>query len=136
MKKQEIPQDQSALEKFTKELCYAVDESGKYSTELSKGWEVKASALGVAWHDIQKRMEEAKKKVLRGEASPVLFFMEMKLMDFEILAAYTGFWQWQIKRHLKPNVFKNLSEKKLKKYAEVFEVSVENLKEPFSKISL
>jgi hypothetical protein len=54
--------------------------------------------------------------------------MEMKLMDIPIVAAYTGFWKWQVRRHLKPSVFNKLSERKLKKYAEIFEVSVDDLK--------
>lgn len=128
MKKQDIPQDPSALDKFTKEVCYAVDESGKYVTELSRGWEVKAEALGVTWQDIEARKEAAKQKIQQGEASPILYFMELRLMDLEIMAAYTGFWKWQIKRHMKPGVFQKLSDKKLQKYAEVFEVSVESLK--------
>ena len=49
-------------------------------------------------------------------------------MDLSIVAAYTGFWKWQIKRHLKPNVYKNISESKLKKYAELFEVNITELK--------
>ena len=35
MKKEEIPQDDGALNKLTKEVVYAVDGSGKYSSELS-----------------------------------------------------------------------------------------------------
>ena len=49
-------------------------------------------------------------------------------MDLSIVASYTGFWKWQIKRHLKPSVFNKLSEAKLKKYADVFEITVEELK--------
>ena len=128
MKKQDIPQDPSALDKFTKEVCYAVDDSGRYVTGLSRGWEIKAEALGVTWQEIEERIEAAKEKIKRKEASPILYFMELRLMDLEIVAAYTGFWKWQIKRHLKPRVFEKLSERKLKKYAEVFEVSVEELK--------
>ena len=128
MKKTDIPQDPSVLDKFTKEVCYAVDESGKYTTELSRGWEVKASALGAAWEDIEQRAADAKAKVVKGEASPVLYFMELRLMDLQTLAAYTGFWQWTIKRHFKPAVFAKLSEKQLAKYAGVFEISVADFK--------
>lgn len=128
MKKDEIPQDPGALNKLTKEMTYAVDESGKYTTGLSAGWEVKINALNVAWSDIEKRIHDAKQKVLNREASPILYFMELKLMDLGIVASYTGFWKWQIKRHLKPAVFEKLSQKKLQKYADVFEVTVEALK--------
>jgi len=106
MKKEEVPQDLSSLGRITKEVCYATDESGKYVKELSKGWEVKITALDVAWGDIEVRMAAAKEKVLHNEASPLLFFMERALMDITILAGYTGFWKWQIKRHLQPGVFK------------------------------
>lgn len=128
MKKEEIPQDDGALNKLTKELSYAVDEKGNYTTLLSSGWEVKTKALDVAWSDIEKRIHDAKQKVLNGEASPLLYFMELKLMDPAIVASYTGFWKWTIKRHMKPMVFKKLSDKKLQKYAAVFEVSIDELK--------
>jgi hypothetical protein len=82
MKKEEIPQDDGALNKLTREVVYAVDSSGKYSTELSTGWEVKSKALDVAWQDIEKRIEDARQKVLRNEASPILFFMEWSLYRF------------------------------------------------------
>lgn len=128
MKKEEIPQDDGALNKLTKEVVYAVDSSGKYSTELSTGWEVKSIALDLAWEDIQKRIETARQKVLNNEASPVLYFLELRLMDVGILSSYTGFWKWTIKKHLNPDAFKRLSEKKLQQYADAFNVSVEELK--------
>ena len=127
MKKEEILQDPSPLDKFTKEVCYAVNDNGVYTTALSRGWQVKADALGITWDEAQERMKSARDKVESGEASPILFFMELNLMDVAILSAYTGFWRWSVKRHLKPEIFKNLSDKKLQKYADAFDVSVEEL---------
>ena len=80
---------------------------------------------GKTW---QQRIEAARQKVIRREASPILFFMELRVMDIPIVAAYTGFWKWQVKRHLKYSVFEKLSPAKLAKYAELFEVSPEELK--------
>ncbi|HTI07835.1 MAG TPA: hypothetical protein VL832_04735 [Puia sp.] len=128
MKKEDVPQDLSSLGKITKEVCYATDDTGKYTTELSRGWDIKISALDTAWQDIKDRVALARELVLKDKASPILFFMEKGLMDIGIVAAYTGFWKWQIKRHLKPAVFKKLSDKKLQRYAEIFNVSVEDLK--------
>lgn len=128
MKKEEIPQDDGALNKLTKELVYAVDSTGNYTTALSTGWEVKARALDVAWEDIEKRIASARQKVLNNEASPILYFIELRLMDIGIVSAYTGFWKWTIKRHLKPSIFRKLPESKLQKYAEAFNVSVDELK--------
>src|SRR3954466_7871703 len=113
MKKNEIPQDPSPLDNVSREICYAIDETGKYVKGLSQGWEVKAAALDIAWKDIAERVDDAKKKVLAGEVSPVLFFMELRLMDKSTLSAYTGFAKWRVSRHLKPEVFNRLSEKKM-----------------------
>ena len=128
MKKEDIPQDDGALNKLTKEIVYAVDSSGNYTTELSTGWKVKTTALDLAWEDIEQRIENARQKVLNNEASPILFFIELRLMDVGIVSAYTGFWKWSIKQNLKPAVFEKLPEKKLNKYAEAFNISVEELK--------
>jgi hypothetical protein len=128
MKKEDVPQDLSSLGKITKEVCYATDKSGKYVTELSKGWDVKITALDTHWEEIETRVTIAKQKVLNNEASPLLFFMEKSLMDAEILAGYAGFWTWQVKRHLRPEIFKKLSDKKLQRYAEVFNVTIDDLK--------
>lgn len=128
MKKEDVPQDLSSLGKITKEVCYATDSDGRYVTELSKGWDVKITALDAAWKDIEERVADARQKVLNNQASPILFFMERRLMDLQIVAAYTGFWQWQIKRHMKPAVFDKLSQKKLQLYADAFNVTIDELK--------
>ena len=128
MKKEDVPQDLGSLGKITKEVCYATDASGRYTTELSNGWDVKTNALDVTWDDINQKIAAAKEKVSRNEASPIVFFMEKNVMNIGILSSYTGFFKWQIKRHLKPAVFNNLSIKKLTRYAEVFNVSVDELK--------
>jgi hypothetical protein len=128
MKRDELPQDLGALGKITGEVCYVVDESGNYTTVLSNGWEVKSSALEVAWKDVEQRIQAAQQKVMNKEASPILFFMELRVMDIPIVAAYTGFWKWQVKKHLKHSAFEKLSASRLAKYAELFEVSVDELK--------
>lgn len=130
MEKKDLPQDPSHLDKFTTEVCYVTDESGKYTTTQSRGWEVKATALDVAWKDIDTRLKEAFEAVKIKEASPILFYMEKKLMDLTLVSSYTGFWKWQVKRHLKPTTFNKLSENKLLKYAQLFEVSINELKNP------
>ena len=61
MKKEEIPQDESNLSKSNvKELCYATDENGNYTTGLSTGWEPKTIALENSINAINERIEEAK----------------------------------------------------------------------------
>lgn len=128
MKKEDVPQDPSALVGVTRDVCYVKDKDGKYTTDLSIGWDVKKQALDNAWDDIKERVAEAAAKVKNNEISPVFYFMELKLMDLTLLSSYTGFWKWTIKRHFKPSVFKGLSDKKLGIYAKTFDVSVDELK--------
>jgi hypothetical protein len=128
MKKDQLPQDKSALENVTRELCYVKDEDGKYTTGLSTGWDVKKDALDNAWDDIRERVKEAADLVKRGEKSPVYYYMELNLMDLSLLSKYTGFWKFTVKRHMKPSVFNSLSEKKLDIYAKVFKINTDQLK--------
>ncbi len=128
MKKDKLPQDPSALNKVTREVCYVKDDGSKYEQSLSTGWKVKADALDEAWKEINRRIEDARIAVEKGEKSPVLFFMELNLMDFPTLSGYTGFWKFSIKRHMKPKVFRKLSEKKLGIYAKAFKISIDELK--------
>lgn len=128
MKKEELPQDNSPLGNITRELCYVKDKDGKYTTDLSLGWEVKKAALENAWDDIHEQLEEARNAVKNGEKSPIHYFMIKSLMDLPVLAGYTGFWSFSIKRHMKPSVFRSLSDEKLLKYAKAFEISLEELK--------
>ncbi|MCM4169036.1 hypothetical protein KCTC52924_00199 [Arenibacter antarcticus] len=129
MKKNEVPQDKSNLESANfRELCYAVDENGEYTTELSTGWNPKTIALDNAIDVLNERIALAKQRVLDQETSPLEYYMELYKMDLPILSSYVGLWQWRVKRHFKPKVFKKLNTKILQKYADVFDISIEELK--------
>ena len=58
-----------------------------------------------------------------------IFISESHKMDVSILASYIGFWSWRVKRHFSVKVFNNLSEKVLQKYTDIFEISIEQLKD-------
>ena len=129
MKKQDVPQDKSQLETVNMtEMLYVTDENGNYTTAKSRGWDAKALALDESMTLINERAEQAKKDVAAGKASPIIYFMEINKMDWQILASYVGYWQWRVKKHAKPDVFRKLDDKKLEKYAQAFEISVEELK--------
>ncbi|MBU2947927.1 hypothetical protein [Zobellia uliginosa] len=129
MKKEEVPQDKGLLDSAqTKELTYAVDENGEYTTELSSGWDPKTIALSNAIKDIEERVALAKKRVENKETSPIEYYMELHKMDLPILSSYVGLWQWRVKRHFKPKNFQKLNQKTLEKYADVFDISIEELK--------
>lgn len=130
MKESEVPQDKSSLESSNfKELCYAVNDRGEYTTASSSGWTPKTIALTNAIQEINERIEDAKKRVLNKETSPIEYYMEFHKMDIGILASYMGIWQWRVKRHFKPKVFCKLPQKMLQKYADVFEITIDQLKQ-------
>ncbi|NRT14251.1 hypothetical protein HNP99_000591 [Flavobacterium sp. 28A] len=129
MKKNEVPQDKGNLSNINmKELVYATDEKGNYTTALSTGWEPKTIALSNSIEEISERIAIAKELVDKNEASPIYYLMEVNRMDIAILASYVGMWQWRVKRHFKPSNFNKLNDKILQKYAATFNVTVNELK--------
>ncbi len=129
MKAKEVPQDKSHLASASRELYYAVNEEGEYTTALSTGWDVKTIALDNALQDIEERVDSARQRVLENQTSPIEYYMELHKMDLPILASYVGIWKWRVKRHFKPEVFNKLSLKMLQKYADVFQISMDELKQ-------
>lgn len=129
MKKQDLPQDESNLKSANMtEVLYVTDENDNYTTANSIGWEAKKAALDESMELIHERIEEARQDVTHNKVSPIIYFMELNKMDLSVLAAYVGMWQWRVKRHAKPKIFKTLSETVLKKYADAFGISVDELK--------
>lgn len=125
MKDDEVPQDKSS---FT-DLYYVVDKKGNYVTKKSIGWNPQKMALKESLDLIDERVEEIKQKVLNKKLSPLVYYMELNRMDLSVLAAYYGKWQWVIKRHFKPSVFNKLPERSLKKYADIFNINIDQLKD-------
>lgn len=129
MKKQDLPQDESNLQSANMtEVLYVTDENDNYTTANSIGWDAKKAALEESMELINERIEEAKQNVANNLVSPIIYFMELNKMDVQVLAAYVNMWQWTVKRHAKPKIFKKLSDSTLKKYADAFDISVEELK--------
>lgn len=129
MKKGEVPQDdEGLLEGKLREVCYAVDENGKYVTVLSSGWTPKNAALKQAWEEVDEKVEEVRKKVLEGKISPVAYYMEKNIMDMTLLSQYTRIPKWRIRRHLIPKIFSKLGDEVLEKYAQAFETTILSLK--------
>ncbi|MGO3108419.1 MAG: hypothetical protein ACTJHT_01405 [Sphingobacterium sp.] len=129
MKKSEVPQDDGRVfEKGSRELYYALDEQGEYTTALSTGWVVKNEIQDQTMVVLQERIDHAYEELRAARVSPIVYFMELKRMDWQILSDYTGIWKWRIKRHAKPAVFAKLSDRVIRKYAEAFDIGVDDLK--------
>ena len=129
MKKNEVPQDDENLfEGKFKVVKYALDDDGNYGTVGSSGWEPENTVLNQAWDEINKKVEATLKKIQSGELSPLAYHMEKNIMDVGMLSQYMDISKRNVSKHLEPNGFNSLDEKTLIKYAEVFDISVEELK--------
>lgn len=131
MKATEVPQDDAnLLEGKTTVIRYATNENGEYTQVQTVGWEPENIALQQAWDIIHEKIEKAKQDIKDGLKSNIAYFMELNQMDMMLMTSHTGFWKWTIKKHLSPSGFLKMNEKDLKKYAQAFNISVDELKKP------
>lgn len=112
----------------SRELFYYYKEGGVYDKKVGFHPETDRIVLQQAWDLFQERISDARKRVLNGEASPVVYYMEKNLLDPMNLSMMAGIAVWRVKRHLKPSVFNRLNEKTLQKYATAFNVTIDQLK--------
>ncbi|MBN1186275.1 MAG: hypothetical protein JXB49_28620 [Bacteroidales bacterium] len=121
MKVNEVPQDDANLfEGKTRDVQYALDENGKYTTVKSVGWDPKNTALQQAWEIENIKINDARKLVKEGFKSPLYYHMIRCLMNVKLVAAYTGYSKIKVKKHFKPSVFNKLTNKQLEKYLYTF----------------
>jgi PHD/YefM family antitoxin component YafN of YafNO toxin-antitoxin module len=126
MQKNEVPQDEALFDGMS-EVCYAVDETGRYVLAESAGWEPANIANIQAWEVIRSEVEAVRSKVHAGELSPLAYQMARNQMDAKLLSGYAGLFCWQVRRHMKPEPFSKLNPARLVRYAAIFKISVEEL---------
>ena len=129
MKVKEIPQDDIKIFRgFGTKALYAVDENGQYTRSPTSGWEVEEVVLRDVVDDFAKSAEHAKSRVVRGETSPIEYYMYKNYMDLPALARGMGLAKWRVKRHFNPNVFNKLNQIIFERYADFFNIDVHTLK--------
>lgn len=128
MRSKEVPQDDAnMMDGKWKDPIYTVDEEGNYTTSYSLGWDVKNAVMQQAWDNINEKIDIAKQKIKSGEVSPLLYYIEKNIMDVGLVAKYMGCWKWKVRKHLKPKHFNKLTEDVLNKYAEIFNITMDEL---------
>ena len=126
MKEKDVPQKGGLSDEWHR-ISYATAKDGEYVLVESDGCDSVNITNAQAWDVIDHRVQEIHQQVEKGELSPLAFHMAVRQMDEVLLSQYTSFFKWQIKRHMKPKILKALPLEKLQKYADVFEISVEEL---------
>lgn len=126
MKISDVPQD-SGISEDVQVVSYATGEDGRYVKVGSKGWEPINVANGLAWQEIAADVRQAMVKIQKGKLSVLAYYMAASQMDVALLARYTGFFKWRVRRHLQPQVFAGLKPVVKKKYAALFKITLDEL---------
>jgi len=128
MKVDEVPQDGAFLvEGRMSDLYYVVDDKGHYTKVLSKGWAPKNDAIRLAWNRIYEKAEEIRQQVLSGIMSPIAFYMELNVMDVNILASYTGLPRRKVRKHMKMKGFRKLTPELIQTYGNALNLTNDEL---------
>jgi len=126
MKENDVPQKAGLSDEWHR-ISYAQGQGGEYVLVESEGCDSVNITNAQAWDVIDERVQKVREQVEGGELSPLAFHMAVEQMDEALLSQYSSFYKWQIKRHLKPQIFEKLNPKQLQKYADALGISVEEL---------
>lgn len=127
MKKEDVPQDQSRTYAGHKKIIYATNKHGDYEKIESSGWESEEFVTLMAVKDLNNLTADAYQRVKAGQSASLEYHMYNKRLDVVGLSQATGFFQWQVKRHIKPKTFSKLSNKKLDNYCDALGLTLVEL---------
>src|SRR5512132_2975986 len=113
-----VPQEGNATLGGHRKAVYARDANGHMVIAASRGWEVEEIVTSHAVDTLHAQAEAARERVKAGLASPLEFWMYQRRMDLPLLSQTSGFWQWRVKRHMRPDGFARLSASQLERYAQ------------------
>jgi hypothetical protein len=129
MKIQDVPQDMNkTYQGHGTKAVYAVDDTGAYTKIATSGWDVEEVVLRDVLADFERLADDAKQRALNGLTAPIEYFVYKRMMDIPALANAMGMAKWKVKRHLKPKIFKKLSDEMLQRYADLLRIDLEHLK--------
>lgn len=109
------------------EVCYAVDDRGRYTLADSAGWDPKNVANDQAWELINVEVEAAIANIESGKWSPLAFHMVRNQMTVGLLASYVGFSRLRVWWHLKPAGFKRMPSQIRQRYADALNMDPDAL---------
>jgi len=118
MRKDEVPQQPAKAYLGREKALYAVGEDGRYQIVPSKGWEAEEIVLDQAVDEFKRLAADAHARARAGSGSSLEYHMYARRMDAVLLADISGFWAWQVRRHLRPGAFAALPPAKRARYAE------------------
>jgi hypothetical protein len=122
--------DNELIYTYNREVFYHFDKEKGYTQKVDFQNPHNQVIIKQSWDAAEQRLEEVKQLVIIGKLSPVAYYMEKILMEVPMLAAYMEIPKWRVKRHMKSSVFKKLKPEILVKYAGIFDITVDELRDP------
>lgn len=126
----EVPQDAgSCLDQAGHQrVNYAVSDEGRYEPVPTVGWQAEIDATAVSAEFERARIRTAWEEAKAGRTSPLAYHMVAASMDVGLLATEVRLWRWQVRRHLRSDVFARLTDAELVRYAEALGLPIEALR--------
>ena len=118
-----VPQEGNATLGGHRKAMYAKDANGRMVIAPSAGWEAEEIVTSHAVDALHALAEAARQRVKAGLASPLEYWMHERRMDVALLSQTSGFWQWRVRRHLRPEVFVALTARQIERYAQALGLS-------------
>lgn len=128
MKLKDVPQDPGMIDGDRREVCYAVDQDGRYVLAQSTGWKPKNVANDQAWDLVREKLNATAARIRAGKQSPLAYHMVRNQMSIGLLARYVRYSRVRVWWHLRPKVFDRSAPEVLKPYADLFDLTLAELK--------
>lgn len=124
----QVPQEGNKTLGGQRKAMYAKDEQGRIVNVASAGWEAEEIVTSAAVEQLAYIADVARQRVENHQSSPLEYWMYAKRMDLPMLAQTTGLWRWRIRRHFRPEIFTQLSDTLLSRYADALGLTIDQLK--------
>jgi len=108
-------------------VSYGVNSKGDYELTPDFVWQPVNVVNHQAWQEIEKNIAASQAEIAAGRVSCLHYYMTANQMDTGLLAQYTGQPRWKVCLHLLPFFFHRLDATTLKKYAELYKISPDDL---------
>ncbi|WP_428026882.1 hypothetical protein [Arcobacter sp.] len=128
MQKIEIPQENNSTLNGQKKVMYGTNDNGEFQ-RINYASSIEEFATITAVEEYKILEKECLKDIQNDIASPIKYYMYKNRMDLPTLSSAVGMFSFRVKRHLKMDIFKKLKDKTIQKYANVFDIKIEELKD-------
>ena len=128
MKKIDVPQENNSTLDGQKKVMYGTDDNGEFQ-RINYASSVEEYATITAVEEYKELEKECLEDIQNNIASPIKYYMYKNRMDLSTLTSAVDMFSFRVKRHLKMKIFKKLKDDTIKKYADAFNIEIEDLKD-------